>query len=151
MDNTEKLKLLAKDLTREFPRSPHDTIAGYVIAARCVDKARADLAGTKGEYHSGCPLDKIWLDFAGLEMDALREVLKSGATDDEVAAWVKKNAKAREEIEIIHWNNDLRYKRISELNDKLQAYMEEYIPEVIPRNRRVYTFFDVYDIEEQRI
>ena len=32
--NNEKLKLLAKDLTREYPRSPRETLAGYVIAAR---------------------------------------------------------------------------------------------------------------------
>jgi hypothetical protein len=42
------------------------TLAGYVIAARAVDKCCAVLAGTAGEYHSGCPLDQVWLDFAGI-------------------------------------------------------------------------------------
>jgi len=29
--------------------------------------------------------------------------------------------------------------------------MEEYIPRCVPRNRPVYVFFDVYDLEEERI
>lgn len=35
------LKLLAKDLTKDDPRSPRETLAGYVIAARTLDKCRA--------------------------------------------------------------------------------------------------------------
>lgn len=37
----EKLTLLAPDLTRDFPRSPRETLAGYVVAARTLDKCRA--------------------------------------------------------------------------------------------------------------
>jgi hypothetical protein len=66
MNTPEKLKLLARDLTREYPRSPRETLAGHVIAARAVDKCRAVLAGTAGEYHSGCLLDQVRLDFAGI-------------------------------------------------------------------------------------
>jgi len=44
-------KLPAKDLTKEYPRSPRETLAGYLIAARTLDKCRAVLAGTAGEYH----------------------------------------------------------------------------------------------------
>ena len=35
--------------------------------------------------------------------------------------------------------------------DGIQEYMEGYVQEFIPRNRPVYTFFDIYDIEEERI
>lgn len=155
MNNTmtaqDKLKLLARDLTQEFPRSPRETLAGYVIAARAVDKCRAVLAGTAGEYHSGCPVDQMWLDFAGLKYEAFRDFVAAGATDAEIAAWIEKTAKPRPPIEIIRWNNDLRGKRLSELPDGLQEYMEDYIPKFVPRNRPVYVFFDVYDLEEERI
>jgi hypothetical protein len=151
MDAKEKLKLLARDLTREFPRSPRETLAGYVIAARAVDKCRAVLAGTAGEYHSGCPVDAMWLDFAEIKYETFRDFVATGATDAEIAEWIPKNAKSRPRIEIIHWSNDLRYKRINELPDNLQEYMEDYIPKFVPRNRPVYVFFDVYDLEEQRI
>jgi transposase len=39
----------AKDLKREFPRGPREMLAGYVIAARMLDKCRAAIADTPGE------------------------------------------------------------------------------------------------------
>ena len=151
MTAQDKLKLLARDLTKEFPRSPRETLAGYVIAARAVDKCRAVLTETAGDYHSGCPVDQMWLDFAGIPYDRFRGFVATGATDAEIAAWVQETAKARPRIEIIRWNNDLRGKRLGELPDGLQEYLEDYIPKFVPRNRPVYVFFDVYDLEEQRI
>lgn len=148
---SEKLKLLAKDLTKEFPRSPRELLGGYVIAGRALDKCRAVLAGTAGEYHSDCPVDQIFLNFAEIPYAAFRDFVATGATDAEVGEWIEKNAKKRPRIEIIRWNNDLRSKRISDLNDDLQEYMEDYIPKYVPKNRPVYVFFDVYDLEEQRI
>ncbi len=151
MNANEKLKLLAKDLTKDFPRSPRERLGGYVIAARAVDKCRAVLAGTGGDYHSGCPVDAMFLDFAGIKYDDFRAFVATGATDAEVADWIQKAAKPRPRIEIIKWNNDLRGKRIADLPDGIQEYMEDYIPKYVPRNRPVYVFFDVYDLEEQRI
>ena len=151
MTASDKLKLLAKDLTKEFPRSPRELLAGYVIAARAVDKCRAVLAGTAGEYHSGCPVDAMFLDFAGIPYENFREFVATGATDAEIAEWIQKTAKPRPRLEIIRWNNDLRGKRMSELPDGIQEYMEDYIPKFIPRNRPVYVLVDVYELEEQRI
>ena len=53
--------------------------------------------------------------------------------------------------DIIKWNNRMRETRISELPDASQEFLEGYIPQFIPKNRPVYYWFDVYDIEEQRI
>jgi len=147
----EKLQLLAPDLTKTFPRSPRELLAGYVIAARCLDKCRAVLAGTAGEYHSGCPLDQFFLDFAGIAYEAFKTQVATGATDAEMAAWIEANAKQRPRIELIKWNNEWRDKRLSELPDALQEYMEDYVPKFIRKNRPVYHFFDIYDIEEQRL
>jgi hypothetical protein len=151
MDCLEKTKLLAKDFSKEFPRSPREVLAGYVLAARALDKCRSVIAGCAGDYHSGCPLDMMFLEFAGISYDLFKEVVATGATDDEIAVWITANSKKRPVIEIIRWNNDLRGKRLSELPDHLQEYMEEYIPKFLPRNRPVYVLFDVYDIEEERL
>jgi hypothetical protein len=151
MTANDKLRLLARDLTKDFPRSPRETLAGYVIAARAVDKCRAVLAGTAGEYHSGCPVDAMFLDFAGIPYEKFKAFVATGATDADIAAWIQKTAKARPRIEIIRWNNELRGKRLSELPDGIQEYMEDYIPKFVPRNRPAYVLFDVYDLEEQRI
>ncbi len=69
----EKLKFLALDLTKPktFPRSPRETLAGYVIGMRTLDKCRAFVAGTLGEYHFNCPLDKMFLEFTGISHEGL--------------------------------------------------------------------------------
>lgn len=152
-ENLEKVKLMARDLRdgKEFPRSPRETLAGYVLAARAVDKCRAVLGGWGGEYHSNCPLDQMWLKFAEIDYASFRAFVASGATDDEIATWIGEHAKKRPHIEIIKWNNKLRDQRLSELSSELQEYMEDYIKQFIPRNRVVYHWFDVYDVEEERI
>ena len=152
-ENIERVKLLARDLRdgQEYPRSPRETLGGYVLAARAVDKCRAVLAGWQGEYHSNCPLDQIWLKFAEIDYDAFRSFLASGATDAEIAGWIGEHAKKRSRGQIIAWNNEQRDKRLSDLSSETQEFMEDYIAKFIPRNRVVYHWFDVYDLEEERL
>jgi hypothetical protein len=153
MEDLERVRLLARDLRDEkaFPRSPRETLADYVLAARAVDKCRADLAGWAGEYHSNCPVDQIWLQFAEIGYDSFRAFVATGATDDEIAVWIGKNAKPRSRGEIIAWSNQQRDLRLSDLPIETQVFMEDYIKKYIPRNRVVYHWFDVYDLEEQRM
>ena len=146
------VKKLAPDLTKGFPGSPHAMLGGYVLSKRAVDKCRAVLAGTAGEYHADCPLDNIFLGFAGIKFDDLRDFLATGADDEAVSKWIGEHATKRPRIEINKWNNDLRYKRLSELPDKMQEYMEDYIPKNVPPAviHHVRYFFDIYDAEEKR-
>jgi len=141
----------ALDLSQDPPRSPRSKLGPYVIAGRTLDKCRSAIAGTLGEYHFDCPLDNLFFDFTGITADAFRAQVATGASDEEMAAWIAAHATPREPSEIIQWNNDLRYKRISEMPIELQEFLEGYIDEVIPPGRVVYYWFDVYDIEEGRI
>ena len=139
------------DLNKEYPRSPRELLGGYVIAGRTLDKCRADIAGTLGEYHFGCPLDNLFFDFTGITADQFKEFVAGGASDDEVAEWIQENSKVKDRRQLIQWNNDRRYTRISEMPIELQEFLEGYIPEFIPEGKIVYYWFDVYDIEEERI
>jgi len=138
------------DLTKEAPRSPRSTLGGYIVAGRALDKCRATLAGTVGEYHFNCPLDQMFLNFVGISAESFQDFVATGADDEAVANWIQENSSKTQE-EIVTWNNDLRYKRISEMPVDVQVYLESYIAEFIPQNRVVYYWFDVYDIEENRI
>lgn len=151
--NSEKLASLAKDLTKDYPRSPRELLAGYVIGARTLDKCRASLNNSLGEYHFDCPVDNMFFDFTGITADQFKDFVATGASDEEVAAWVEKHAKPRERIEIIKWNNDLRYKRLSETSDNIQEYLEDYIPQFVPKHlqHHIDYFFDIYDAEEKRM
>src|SRR5271170_6484095 len=118
------VKKLAPDLTKGFPHSPHAMLGGYVLARRAVDKCRADIAGTIGEYHDDCPLDNIFLGFAGIKFADLKELLATGADDAAVSKWIEENATKRPRVEVIKWNNSWRYKRLSETEDGMQEFME---------------------------
>lgn len=149
--NTEMLEELAPDLSQGFPRGPRETLGGYVVAARTLDKCRAKLNGTLGDYHFDCPLDNEFLGFAEITAEAFEEFVATGASDGEVAEWIGKNAKERPRIEIINWNNKMRALRICDLDDARQEFLEGYIPKFVPAGRPVYVWFDVYDLEEGRI
>lgn len=144
------LQSLALDLTSEFPRSPHETLGGYVIAGRTLDKCRAKLAGTLGEYHYDCPLDNYFFAFSGISAQEFAAQAESGADDAAMGSWI--NQQAGKSIDAIKlWNMQMRYLRPVDLPIQAQLFLEGYMLEVIPANRRVYTWFDVYDIEEKRI
>lgn len=143
--------LHALDLSKDYPRSPRSTLGGYVIAGRTLDKCRAMLAGTAGEYHFDCPLDQLFLTFTGLTADDFKAFVATGANDAAVAEWIQGHATQHTQEALVQWNNDLRYKRINEMPIHLQVFLEAYIAECIPSDKVVYYWFDVYDIEEQRI
>ena len=147
----EKLSPLARDLNIEFPRSPREKIADYVFAARALDKCRAYLAGTLGDYEFNCKLDRRFFDFTTLNAIEFMEFVATGADDEEVARWVTEHALSRDRSEIVQWNNQMRELRISELPVESQIYLEDYIPEYIPSNKSVVTLFDLFDVEEGRI
>ena len=142
---------LALDLSTAVPRSPRVTLGGYVVAARCLDKCRAFIAGTNDEYHFDCPLDNLFFDFTGIGAEAFKDFVATGADDEAVAAWIQENSKVKEAREIIRWNNSLRDRRISEMPIELQEFLEGYIPEFLPEGAVVHVWFDVYDIEEGRL
>jgi hypothetical protein len=89
-EDLEKVKLLARDFRdgKGFPRSPRATLGGYVLAARAVDKCRAVLVDWQGEYHSNCPLDQRWLNFAEIDYGNFHSLVATGATDDEIAEFL---------------------------------------------------------------
>jgi hypothetical protein len=73
-----------------------------------------------------------------------------------LARWIAgigQTAKKRSRSEIIKWNNEWRYKRISEMPDAIQELMEDYVPQFVPERIRHHIdyFFDIYDAEEKRI
>ena len=82
---------------------------------------------------------------------AFKSFVATGATDDEIAAWIGQHAKKRSRAEIIAWNNKERDLRLSDLPPETQEYMEDYIAKFVPRNRVVYHWFDAYDLEEERL
>lgn len=93
-ENLEAVRKLAPDLRQQNPRSPREKLAGLEIAARTLDKCRASLAGTNGDYEFNCPMDQKFFAATGIDADAFRSVVATGASDEEVEKWVKEHARS---------------------------------------------------------
>lgn len=100
-----KINLSAPDLNNHPPRSCRIRLGGYVILPRMLDKCRALLAGTQGEYHYACPIDQRFLQFAGIDPEALKAEVAKGLNDGEILGWVEKNSTRKPEPwEIAQWS-----------------------------------------------
>lgn len=115
----------AKDLTREAPRSPRVRLGGYVILARMIDKGRASLNGTNGEYHFDCPLDNALFSFKGVKGDDVRQLLASGASDDEVVAWFNSHGISKTEAEIKAWSDRTEASSLYDVREKRDWFVAE--------------------------
>jgi len=147
--NKEKLQSVARDLRKTPPRSPRETLGGFVIAARMLDKARADLLGINGEYNFyPCGLGAYFWKFTGLDHDKFRNFVATGAGDEEVDAWIRENATQKDQKAIVLWNNEMVGLRLCDLAEGVQEFLADYIPQFCKPMSKVKFFFDVYDVEE---
>jgi hypothetical protein len=70
-----------------------------------LDKCRAEISGTPGEYHYNCPLDQNFLEFTGINPEALKAEVAKGLGDGEILAWIMANAPLKHsEWEIAQWS-----------------------------------------------
>ena len=113
-----KVKLLAPDLTKTSPRSPRAPLGSYeVLAARALDKCRAELAGTCGSYHFNCPLDQQFFRFTQIDSQQFKSFVATGASDTEVAHWIEKESKIQDREKIAAWARHFRMNPLTLLLD----------------------------------
>lgn len=148
---SNELKALARDLSKEPPRSPRETLGGYIIAARVLDKCRASLNASLGEYDFDCYMDNLFFGFSGIKADEFKAFVATGASDEQVAEWIQQHAQQKDRLEVVKWNNQLRYVTLKECEDKLLLLMEDYIEAHVPKHRPIYHLFDIFDLEEGRL
>jgi hypothetical protein len=105
----DKLRSLALDLNQTAPRSPYAPLEASfpAVAARLVDKCRAELLGQAGSYHYDCPMDRRFFAATGIDPAALRDFISTGADDVEVASRMRARAKAPPE-QIAVWSRRFR-------------------------------------------
>lgn len=141
------MALNAPNLTQQPPRSPRVRLGGYAILPRILDKGRALCAGTNGEYNYACPMDKNFLDFAGVDPKALRRQLAAGKTDGEILAWIRKHQKhPRTPVEIAAWSayQDQRAPALPGQRDFFTGVHRKIGPE----RDDIVTWFDLLDLDD---
>jgi hypothetical protein len=106
MNTTTRSRLKsARDLSKEAPRSPRVRVGGYAILARMADKGRASINGTAGEYHFDCPVDNLLFGFKGVTGAEVRPLLASGASDEQIAAWLDTHGTPKTRAEVKAWSD----------------------------------------------
>jgi hypothetical protein len=99
--------IIDRDLSKQAPHSPRERIAGFAIACRAVDKCRASLAGSLGEYRYDCPLDNQLFSFKGITGDQFKAAVRVATNYDEVGAWLLANGTEKTPPEIEDWSDDM--------------------------------------------
>ncbi len=141
------MALQGPDLTKQAPRSPRVRLGGYAILPRCLDKGRATIAGKNGEYHFACPLDQEFLEYAGVDPEALKKELATGKGDGEILEWIQKHAKhQRSEAEIAAWSAYQDHRPPA--GHESREYFNGLHAKVAPKREDIIGWFDLLDVDD---
>lgn len=123
-------------------------LEGYVHLARMIDKCRATLAGTEGEYIYPCPMDDRLLEFAGITSEQFTAAVKANPSDEAMVSWFIRTAKAHPQAELESWNRTMLTRGPS-TPDK-QAYFNKLRDSIDPSRTDLTAWADLQDLEEGR-
>jgi hypothetical protein len=137
------------DLTKSYPTSVKTKLHGLVQIARTIDKGKAFAAGTVGEYHYDCPMDKAVFSFLGMEADGLLNVIKTAKSDADISDYVAKFVHKKSPAEIEAWNAEWLSHRPDPGSDG-EKYFLGLRDEVAPDRKDVTTWADLLDLDEKR-
>ncbi len=135
------------DLTKQPPRSPRVRLGGYALLPRMLDKGRAALAGKNGEYHYACPNDEHFLDFAGIDAEALNQQLAAGKGDGEILEWINGNAKHKHTgPEIEAWSAWVERRAPDNLESR--EYFNGLHKQCAPKREDIATWTELLDVDD---
>ena len=136
------------DLTQRPPRSARVRLGGYVILPRLLDKCRAEIAGSDGDYHYDCPLDQRFFEFTGIDAAALKAEIAKGIGDGEALAWIIANARnKREEWDIAQWSS-FREAAAPADNESREFINEQAAAAGAAEREDIATWFDFLDVDD---
>ncbi len=137
------------DLTQRPPRSPRVRLGGYVLLPRILDKARASLSGTLGEYrYTGQGMDRHFLGFVGLDYESLTREVAKGGGDGELLAWIQANSKPqRQPWEIAAWS-EYHLRRTPDSDHETLTEFAASVKRFTPTREDINTWFDLLDLDD---
>ena len=113
-----------RDLTKHAPPSPRKRLAGFAIASRTIDKCRASVAGTLGQYHYDCPLDNDLFTFKGITAGQFQKAVQASKDYEEMGVWLQANGKAKTADEIKTWSDEMEAGSLFKNPDKRDYFIE---------------------------
>ena len=135
------------DLSKVFPRSPKQKMAGLVHLGRMIDKARAFKEKKLADYIYPCPLDRIILNFLCIEADTFANITVK-KKDEEISNWVKELIKSKTPNDLVLINKIILEKK-PDSEDRLKYY-NKIRDKIDPSRSDLTTWVDLLDLEEGR-
>ena len=74
------------DLRTSRPRSPYETVGGIRFLPRTIDKMRAHLSGTAGDYLAHTGASRRIFKLFGISSGTFEAIVKANQTDEEILA-----------------------------------------------------------------
>jgi hypothetical protein len=135
-----------------YPRSPRETMCGWMHLPRYIDKIRLHLVGKlHPDYQAnfGKGFDAIWLELAGVDEKQFVEVVRNSITDGQVADWVLKNAAKPDSVKASHRERMLNYpaKGNAEMQERLKLRKQQ---SGLSHRDDIQCFVDYIDADEKR-
>ena len=138
---------------RIYPRSPRETMCGWMHLPRFIDKIRLHLAGKlAADYQPNfCKgFDGLWLETAGVDAKEFIEVVRRSITDGEVCDWVRNHVKKSDEVKAAHRERMLNYPKPDDAEMQARLKMRKDQAGAAHRDD-IRTFVDVIDVDEKRL
>jgi len=136
------------DLSRAFPRSPKQEMAGLVHLPRIIDKGRAYKENKLADYIFPCPLDKIILNFLRVDTEVFANMTRD-KKDNEINDWAKEQTKSKSQSDLDFINRQILERR-PDSEDRLD-YFNDLRNKIDPSRTDVDTWADLIDLEEGRL
>jgi len=136
-----------------YPRTPRETMDGWMYLPRYVDKIRLHLAGKlHSDYQAnfGKGFDGMWLEAAGVTHAQMLEVVKNSVTDGQVCDWVRQNVKRTPAEKSKHREDVLASPQASNTASVERLKMRKAESGISHRDD-IQTFVDYIDADEKRI
>ena len=136
-----------------YPRSPRETMDGWMYLPRYIDKIRLHLAGKlHADYQEklGKGFDSMWLKYAGVTHERMIEVVKHSVTDGEVCDWVRRNVKKSPAEKAAHTKDMLNRPPANDAEAVARLKMRKEQCGAGSRDD-IKCFVDVIDVDEKRL
>lgn len=111
-----------------------------------LDKCRAEIAGKAGSFRYACPNDQRFLDFAGVDPEALKAEVAKGGGEWEILQWIISNQKNRRSPQDIEAWSDAQDKRQPGPDDR--EFFDKYLAECGPHRKDITTWSDLLDLDD---
>jgi hypothetical protein len=135
-----------------FPRSPRETMAGWMHLPRYIDKIRLHLLGKlHADYQPnfGKGFDGAWLKATGLTHEQFVDVVKASVTDGQVADWVRQHVVRTEAERKAHADGMLNYPKPDDVAGQERLKMRKQQAGLEAR-QDIRNFVDFIDADEAR-